>query len=65
MGFVGEVLNKVNGIHWYYTIGLLIFLTLFIVIIYKTYKIPKSEIEKYKNSIFENDENINNQVIKQ
>jgi hypothetical protein len=56
MGFVSEVLGKEHGIHWYYIIGLLIFLTLFIVMVYRTIKIPKSDLKHYKESILENDE---------
>ncbi len=55
MGFVGEVLRDA-GIQWYYIVGLLIFLTLFIVIVYRTAKIPKSVLKHNKESILENDE---------
>ncbi len=55
MGFVGEVLRNA-GIQWYYIIGLFIFLTLFIVIVYRTIKIPKSVLKQNKESILENDE---------
>ena len=56
MGFVGQVLGNEQGIHWYYIIGLLIFLSLFIVMVYRTIKIPKSDLMYYKESILENDE---------
>jgi hypothetical protein len=55
MNFVSEVLNNENGIQWYYIIGLLIFLTLFIIMIYRVIKIPKSELVHYKESILKND----------
>jgi hypothetical protein len=55
MGFVSKVLRDA-GIQWYYIIGLFIFLTLFIVIVYRTFKIPKSVLKHHKESIFENDE---------
>ncbi len=55
MGFVSEVLGNQNGIQWYYIIGLLIFLTLFIVIVFKVIKIPKSELIQFKESILKND----------
>ncbi|MEI6852616.1 MAG: hypothetical protein WCL06_07215 [Bacteroidota bacterium] len=55
MGFVGEVLRNA-GIQWYYIVGLFIFLTLFIVIVYRTIKIPKSVLKQNKESILENDE---------
>jgi hypothetical protein len=55
MGFVSELLSKENGIEWYYIIGLFIFLTLFIVMIYRVIKMPKSDIKKIKESILKND----------
>jgi len=55
MSFVSEVLNKENGIQWYYIIGLLIFLTLFIIMIYRVIKIPKSKLRRYKESILNSD----------
>jgi hypothetical protein len=56
MGFVGNVLEKVNGIHWYSIVGLFIFITLFIIIVYRTYKLPKSELLEYKQSILNDEE---------
>ena len=56
MGFVANVLGKVNGIQWYYIIGLLIFVSLFLIMLYRTYKIPKKDLIKYKTAILENDE---------
>lgn len=56
MGFVSEVLKDVNGIQWYYIVGIFIFITLFIIVLYKTIKTPKSDLLKYKNAILE-DEN--------
>lgn len=56
MGFVGDVLNKVNGIEIYYIAGILIFIVGFIVLIYKTFKIPKTDLLKYKTSILDQEE---------
>jgi hypothetical protein len=56
MGFVGHVLENVTGIQWYYTIGLFIFVTLFIVMIYRTLKIPKSDLKKYKETVLDQDD---------
>jgi len=56
MGFVGEVLNGVAGIQYFYIIGLLLFMVLFIVMVYRTVKIPGKDLMKYKSSILENDE---------
>ncbi len=55
MGFVSEVLKSVNGIQWYYIIGISIFIILFIIIVYKTIRTPKSKLLEYKNSILEDD----------
>lgn len=55
MGYVSEVLKGVNGIQWYYIIGIAIFIILFIIIVYKTLRTPKSEINKYKHSILDDD----------
>ena len=57
MGFVSEVLKDVNGLLWYYIIGIFIFIALFILIVYKTIKTPKAELLKYKNAILEEDVN--------
>jgi hypothetical protein len=56
MSFVGDVLDSVNGIQWFYIAGILIFIALFIVILYRTSKIPKTDIEKFKNGILDSDE---------
>lgn len=56
MGFVGEVMDSVQGIHLYYIVGLLIFITLFIVILTRTLLIPKAELVEYKTSILDLDE---------
>lgn len=53
MGFVGNVLRNEIGIQWYYTIGLLIFLSLFVIIVYRTVKMPKSDLLTYKQSILD------------
>lgn len=56
MKFVGEVLENVNGIQYYYIVGLIIFISLMIVILYRTIKMPKKELIDIKTSIFEKDE---------
>ncbi len=56
MGFVSEVLKGVKGIEWYYIIGIAIFITLFVIVVYKTIRTPKSDLKKYKNSILEDDD---------
>jgi len=56
MGFVANVLGNVNGIQWYYILGLLIFVTLFLIILYRTYRMPKKDLVAYKTAILENDD---------
>ena len=62
MSFVSGVLNGVDGIQYYYIVGLLIFMTLFIVILYRTIKIPRKDLMKFKTSILENDKLESNEI---
>lgn len=55
MGFVSKVLENENGIQWYYILGLFIFLTIFIVMLYRTIKIPKKDLQQYKESILDDE----------
>jgi len=55
MSFVGEVLRNTAGIQYYYIVGLFIFIILFFVVLYRTIKIPKKDLEEYKTSILDND----------
>ncbi len=56
MGFVNDTLSKVDGIEWYYIVGILIFVGLFIGMIIHTYTIPKKDLIKFKSSIFDQEE---------
>jgi len=56
MKIVSTVLEDIDGIQIYYIIGLLIFVAFFIAVLFRTYKIPKSEIESIKNSILDENE---------
>lgn len=56
MKFVGEVMDGVIGIEWYSIVGILIFVTLFIVILIRTIRMPKQEIEDIKNGILSDQE---------
>jgi len=62
MSFVSGVLNGVDGIQYFYIVGLLIFMTLFIVILYRTIKIPRKDLMKFKTSILEKDEVESNEI---
>ena len=56
MGFVSDTLSGVDGIQWYYIVGILHFVGLFIGVIIYAYKIPKKDLNKFKSSIFEKEE---------
>jgi cbb3-type cytochrome oxidase subunit 3 len=56
MGFVSETLSGVDGIQWYYIVGIIVFVGLFIGVVIYTYNIPKKDLDKYKSSIFEKEE---------
>ncbi len=56
MGFVSDTLSGVDGIQWYYIVGILLFVGLFIGVIIYAYKIPKKDLNKFKSSIFEKEE---------
>jgi len=56
MKMVSSLLESMTGIHIFYVIGLLLFITLFIIIFIRTMRRPASEMNAYKESIFnEND----------
>lgn len=56
MKLVSNVLESMTGIHIFYVVGLLIFITLFIIIFIRTMRRPAAEMNAYKESIFnEND----------
>jgi hypothetical protein len=59
MKIVSNLLENIEGIQIYYIVGLLIFVTLFIVITIRTIKMPKKEVEKIKNSILNDNESGN------
>ena len=56
MGFVSETLSGVEGIQWYYIVGIILFVGLFIGVVVHTYAIPKKDLIKFKTSIFEQEE---------
>lgn len=51
MKIVSNLLENIEGIQIYYITGLLIFVTLFIVILVRTMRRSNSEMEEIKNSI--------------
>lgn len=56
MKIVSNLLENIEGIQIYYIVGLLIFVTLFIVITIRTLRMPKKEVEEIKNSILTENE---------
>ena len=56
MKIVSNVLENIDGIQVFYLIGLLIFVTLFLVILIRTIKRPNKEISDIKNSILQDDD---------
>ena len=54
MKIVSNMLEQIEGIQVYYIIGLLIFVTLFIVIIIRTMRRPDQEMDDIKKSILNN-----------
>lgn len=56
MKIVSNLLENIEGIQIYYIVGLLIFVTLFIVILIKTYRMPNKEADNIKNSILDDNE---------
>ncbi len=51
MKIVSNLLENIEGIQIYYIIGLLIFFSLFVVIVIRTMRRPNKEMEEIKNSI--------------
>lgn len=62
MGFVSEVLSGENGITLYYIIGILIFIAMFVIILYRTMTMSKNEILEYKTSILDTENQENNKL---
>jgi cbb3-type cytochrome oxidase subunit 3 len=56
MGNISETLSGIEGIQWYYIVGIIIFVGLFIGIVIHTYNIPKKDLNRFKSSIFEKEE---------
>ncbi len=62
MSFVGDVLKDVQGIQYFYIVGLFIFIVLYFVVLYRTMKIPKKDLEKFKSSILDDDNLESNEI---
>ena len=53
MKIVSNMLENIEGIQIYYIVGLLVFFTLFVVILIRTMKMPNKEMDEIKNSILD------------
>ena len=62
MKIVSDLLTGIEGIRVYYIIGLLIFVLLFVVILIRTMRMKKKDVEDIKNSILEDDESEDSQT---
>ena len=51
MKIVSNLLENIDGIEIYYIVGLLIFFTLFVIIVFRTMRRSNNEMEEIKNSI--------------
>jgi len=56
MKLVSNLLESIEGIHIFYIAGLLIFLSLFIIILIRTMRRPDKEINEIKESILADNE---------
>jgi hypothetical protein len=54
MEFVSYILKNENAAIYWNMSGLIIFIAFFIVVLIRTYRMPKEVAEKYKNSVLEN-----------
>jgi hypothetical protein len=56
MGNISETLAGVEGIQWYYIVGVLLFVVMFVGVLIHTWFIPKKDLLKFKSSIFDKNE---------
>ncbi len=58
MKFVSYILQDEQWIHILNTVGLIIFITFFIGVLYRTFKMPKEEADEINHLVFEDDDEI-------
>ena len=58
MKFVSYILEDEQWIHILNTVGLVIFIAFFLVVLYRTYKMPKSEADEINHLVFEDDDEV-------
>ena len=58
MKFVSYILEDEQWIHILNSVGLIIFITFFIGVLYRTYKMPKSDADEINHLVFEDDDEL-------
>ena len=58
MKFVSYILEDVDAIYYLNGIGLIIFIAFFLTVLYRTYKMPKSEADEINRLVFEDDDEV-------
>lgn len=64
MKIISNILTEIEGIQIYYIVGLLIFVTLFIVLTIRTMRRSNKEMDEIKNSILIDEEGEELQTLK-
>ena len=49
MGNISETLSGIEGIQWYYIVGIILFVGLFIGVVIHTWLIPKKDLLQFKS----------------
>ena len=58
MKFVSYILEDEQWIYVLNTVGLVIFISFFLTVLYRTYKMPKSEADEINHLVFEDDDEV-------
>ncbi len=58
MKFVSYILEDEQWIYILNTVGLVIFIAFFLTVLYRTYKMPKSEADEINHLVFEDDDEV-------
>ena len=58
MKFVSYILADEQWIHILNTVGLVVFIAFFVGVLYRTYKMPKSEADEINHLVFEDDDEV-------
>jgi len=58
MKFVSYILEDEQWIYILNTVGLIVFISFFITVLYRTYKMPKSEADEINHLVFEDDDEV-------